>query len=197
MLKMKVFTIVLPILLVLTGCNLTPSSQINDQKIKELEEKITMLEEKVNMLDKLEGKIIVLEEKVNMLNKIVATYESGGAILSPEEKGYSVARSSAGYFFISLDNIEQYLDGYKIYIMIGNPSNATFNGFKLKVVWGKDLLQITRMEEAQNFKTYNFVESLKPGFWTKVNFVIPSVKSEDLKYIKISVETDVIRLYEE
>ena len=91
-----------------------------------------------NALDRLED----LEEQVRYLQKAeyAESLERPDAILETTAKGYCTVRTRSGYFFVSIDRIEPYLDGHKVFVRIGNPMFATFGDLNLTVRWGSNYL---------------------------------------------------------
>jgi outer membrane murein-binding lipoprotein Lpp len=47
--------------------------------------------------------------------------------LDATAKGFERIDTDTGSFFISVEDVQPYLDGYKLRLKIGNPSSATFN----------------------------------------------------------------------
>jgi len=89
-------------------------------------------------------------------------YKSASFDLSSHE-GYLRINSASGYFLVSLQNVEPYLDGVKVHIHIGNPIFATYNGFKLKVIWGEKLVLTEDQERWRSSlkeKEISFTETL-------------------------------------
>jgi len=43
-------------------------------------------------------------------------------------------------------------------------------------------------------KEFPFIQTLLPGAWNKVQIIIPSTKAEDFKFLRLSIDTDVISL---
>lgn len=95
--------------------------------------------------------------------------------------------SVSGYFLFIVKDITPYLNGYKIKFTIGNPSYATYKGYKLKILWGDNFLSL---KEAN----FSFTQDLKPGSWNNAEFVLAPAKSEEVNYIVVSIETDIIQL---
>lgn len=102
-------------------------------------------------------------------------------------------------FLISLHEIKPYLDGCKVAINIGNPTNVLYSGFKAKVKWGK------RWEEGINYddwvkqlreKEESFTEELKPGWWNKAVVTVSPAKPDQLGYLEFSIETNNAKLFD-
>jgi len=131
-----------------------------------------------------------------LMNIQLDQYKSASFDLSSHE-GCLRINSSSGYFLVSLQNVEPYLDGVKVHINIGNPVFATYNGFKLKVIWGEKL-DLTddqdRWRSSLKEKEISFTETLRPGCWNKVNFVLSPIEPKNFGYMELSIQTDNISL---
>lgn len=96
--------------------------------------------------------------------------------------------------------MQPFLDGYKVILNLGNPTTATYRNFKLKVKWGKefDYEKDEPEEWRKSLKETEkrFLDELKPASWNKVELVLTPAKSEEIKYIELSMETDEVMLYE-
>jgi hypothetical protein len=164
-------------------------------------------------IDELRGKIKSLETKLDGIRVRVHTIEShssrySSVSLDPTEKGYGRIDSNSGFFFVSVHKAEPYLDGFRLVLAIGNPSGVSYNGFKLKVAWSKDLPQTTEGESSEEYekkfnqyeasnkeKEYSFIETLHPGSWNTITLIISPASAEELKNATVeSLETDQISL---
>lgn len=123
-------------------------------------------------------------------------YNSASFDLSSTQ-GYLRINSSSGYFLVSLQNVEPYLDGVKVHIHIGNPMFVTYNGFKLKAIWGAKL-NLTDGQDGWRSslkdKEISFTETLRPGCWNKINFVLSPIEPKNFGYLELSIQTDNISL---
>lgn len=126
-----------------------------------------------------------LETDVFLLKLEVNDLISGSAIVSTEEKGYAIAQTKYGSFAIVCKNVNQYLDGYKVHLGIGNLTTATFNGAKINLNWGK----------GQYKKEVSVTNSFLPGRYTTVEIVITPAKPEDIKEFTVALEFNQLALY--
>jgi len=126
-----------------------------------------------------------------------ASYDT--VVLDPIEKGYGRLNSNSGFFFVSCEDAQPYLDGYKVIMNIGNPTTATYNGFKLKVKWGKQFVskEMNYIVWQKSLKTAEkkFTDKLMPASWNKIELILSPAKPEEVRYIEFSIETDQILLY--
>jgi hypothetical protein len=64
-----------------------------------------------------------------------ATSQYASLPLDPTEKGYGRIDRNSGFFLISVKSVKPYLDGFQVVFDIGNLSNVSYKGFKLKVAF--------------------------------------------------------------
>jgi TolA-binding protein len=124
------------------------------------------------------------------------------ALLDLTSHAYQRLDSSTGTFLISFEDATPYLDGYRVALSIGNPSFATFKGFKLHVKWNTkyDWANYTSTSYAEWNKTMqerdsSFVDELKPGTWNIVTLLLPSTTNSQLSYFLVSIETSTVSLH--
>lgn len=145
------------------------SSAASPQKEKTMAERV----------DELKTDVLVLYREVYNLG-------SGSAIVSTEEKGYSIAQTKYGAFAVSCKNVIPYLDGYKIVLDIGNLTSARFNGAKLSVNWGK---------ANEHKKEISVTNNFPPGRYTPVELVLTPAKPEEIKTFNVVLEFNQMALY--
>ncbi len=119
--------ILLPIIVSLiffSGCIENKNNKL-EQQINELNKKIDSLNSEIKKLD---GKLFLLTYDFNAYKNVV---------LNLSEKGYQRIDTDNGYFLLAVEDVMPYLDGYKLFFRIGNPSSATYKGFTLKGEMGQ------------------------------------------------------------
>jgi Protein of unknown function (DUF3251) len=137
------------------------------------------------------------------------------AVLDPTAKGYTFVDCAAGRLVVSCAGAEQYLDGHKIILSIGNPFTSTFTGFKLKTRYGQrppvfpaastapdqappDMAawqaSHNAWEKSLKSQDISFTEALLPGAWTKVELILSPSKPEEVGFIDIQMQTDTLSL---
>lgn len=170
------------------------------------------------MAESLASMLATMESNFNLqLNGLRQSVmvEKSSCSLDPSEKGYGSVTTDKGTFLFAIDGAQPFLDGHKILLRIGNPMNMTFNGFKLKVKYGKRMPVFPAVNENDQEKKeavtkwtidYNnwlkslrnieisFPDTLSPGAWTKIDFTLKETKSEDVAYLEVSIITDQVLL---
>lgn len=172
----------------------SPSSLLQNQ-ISEMRKQIEALREEVKNLDgRLKGSEVIARfhrEKVDSVIK-------NSVLLDPSEKGYGVITTDQGKFFISLDNVEPFLDGYRIVLRIGNPYAITFRDVRISADWNKKMPSdfAKYAEWAESKRTQEFSESteLKPGSWTTFRLALTETKSDQLGYLEVKLTTKGVRM---
>jgi hypothetical protein len=102
---------------------------------------------------------------------------------------------------VSLEDASPYLNGYRVKLSIGNPSNAKFSGAKVKVRWARayDFDKFTSesyalWQSSIHEKEATLTEDLIPGVWNKVDLdLIPSA-SDELGYLEVSITSGSVSL---
>ncbi len=165
----------------------SPTIKEIDLTTKEIE-KIAVLLTKTK---EIESQLDRLSWDFDLIQQLLKTpmYQKGLFDTSSLE-GYVRVDSNHGIFFVSLIDIQPYLNGYKLILNIGNPSYVTYRGFDLTVEWGEFLLSETK----QRKETYT--KDLYPGSWNKIEFNISPVEAEELNYIKVSITTNRLSLHD-
>ena len=189
--------------------------------VQRLEAELATLRNTV-ALDNSKPSIAKLETDVQGLqNGLMSLIHDANAekrtILDPTVKGYGFVDTTAGRLVIACEGAEQYLDGHKMMLRIGNPFTMTFTGFTVSARFGKrppefpkesppDASQ-TRVEQIAAWRSsYNawetslkqkqtsFTEALQPGAWTQVSLILSPSKPEEVSYIDFQIRTDEIGL---
>lgn len=125
------------------------------------------------------------------------------ARVSVDDKGYSFVRTEHGTFLINIDKAEPYLDGHKVTFRIGNMTSAKFSKPKLKIEYGprmKEEGDVTKNYEeyisSRKNKDESILLDLAPGSYTFVPVTIAPSTAEDLRDVTVSIELDVVELYQ-
>ncbi len=116
-------------------------------------------------------------------------------------KKYQRLDSSSGFFLASLQNVEPYLDGFRITLNIGNLTSARYDGFKLSATWGPryDWDKFTpetykKWESQKQSKDFSYTDSLMPGTWNKADLILPTTTPSQVGFIQVSIDTDIVSL---
>lgn len=195
--RFNVFTLVVLGSVLVAACSQGGSSSVGaavesaantKYEISELSTKVTQLE----------SKVMVLEFQQNPYQ--TATFDPGDA------KGYQRIDANVGTFLMTLDNVEPYLDGQKITLLIGNPNNMNFSGFKMKVKWGLRMPDLKNppggdfnsawdaYQKSTKEKELSFTEALRPGMWNKVKLTISPAPAAEFGRFEVSMRTDQVSL---
>jgi hypothetical protein len=160
------------ILILLMGLILScgqPSSSTSSSNVANLETKVMALE----------AKLATIESDIATLRINIANANNEAAFVSTEEEGYSIAKTDLGAFAIVSKGATPYLDGYKVKLLIGNLTSATFNGFKLNIAWGKG-------KDRKN-KEFGLTNRLYPGIYSKIEVALTPAKPEDIKMLSVGL----------
>jgi len=103
--------------------------------------------------------------------------------------GYSVTDTNLGPFLIILEDLQPYLDGYKLHISIGNLTSVPLTSFVVNAEWGK-----SDNESTVQTKEIPINQTLNPACWNKVELVLNPVKMDEFQYLKINLNINQCKL---
>jgi hypothetical protein len=112
------------------------------------------------------------------------------AEFSPSSKGYQKINTSVGNFLISLDNIEKYINGYKISFSIGNINAVTYFSSVVVIQFGQPydgLVDYTAWSKSLRTVQVTINKALIPEVWNKVTVILSPVKEEEINYMNVSL----------
>jgi hypothetical protein len=183
----SIFNLLIVCIIFLPGCIEEKSKDV-DNKIAKLEHKVKLLE---NNYDDLWSRTFDLELKQDR-------YDT--CCLDPTDKSYQRIDTNLGFFLIACEDVKKHIDGYKLLINIGNPLYLKYNGFKLKVTWGKKYIskEITyeKWKESLREKELNYTDIIYPGAWNKVEMIISPAKPNEIGYLNLSIQVNNVGLYQ-
>ncbi len=162
-------------------------------------------------------KLATLETKIQLLQWQVDNSDGKSAQIDAFSTGFSRLQTSFGTFAVSCEGAEPYLNGHKLKLRIGNPLNASFNGFKIKCEYGvkePDNLPTDEAasdaEQMESLKRWvrasarhalslrrmeaSFPQTLVAGAWNYVELILAPTTPEELGSLRISMTTDNISL---
>jgi hypothetical protein len=171
----------------------------NDPRLKRADEIAAVADGLKRSLDALQAQVQSLETDVLVLQARTNPYET--AVFDPSNPvGYSRIDADGGTFLVSVKNAVPYLDGFRVTCHFGNPSSVIFTGFKLKAKWGarRDFkakgFDFMRWQASLQEKELSLTDSLRPGSWNPVTFVVAPAKADEFGYLELSITTDTLSL---
>lgn len=118
------------------------------------------------------------------------------------QRSYQRLDTDTGFFLVSVEEALPYLNGYKIRLSVGNPSNATYKDYKLTVKWNKaydwgkySQASYEEWNKAVQEKEISFPDSLQPGAWNSVDLILAPVSPDQLGYLTLSMSTSTLSLH--
>lgn len=128
-----------------------------------------------------------LKERISdlELNNLI-TELSSWARFNPSSKEFQAVKTDMGIFYIKLENIEKYADGYKVIFAIGNPNNTTYGNTKVTISYG----------ENENRKTHETtaLTDLLPSYWNDIDVILSPAAENDISNIFIKIEPTTVKL---
>ncbi|NSW91566.1 MAG: DUF3251 domain-containing protein [Firmicutes bacterium] len=163
-------------------------------KFKEDNEKVvTELTNFNDLKMKILTDIAITKLKLDQFSKAVFNASDSG-------KGFARLDSSTGMFFLILDKTEQFSDGYKLYFRVGNPQNCVYNGYNIKIRWGKKYnredktVSYEDWEKSLKSSDLSFQNILIPGQWSNFEVMISPAKPEEIEYIEVKIQAEQISM---
>jgi len=176
--------------LMISGCT--------DSRTSELEQKMSDMGTRLN-----EMQSTVDYQRTKMARFQVEKDRYSKVYLDTSSKGFQRLDTNCGTFWVMLDDIEPYPDGYKLVLSIGNPYYAIFSGMKTLTRWGpafdgnvseKDVSAYEAWEKTLKEKEGTVTHALRPGTWNKMTVILAPAKQEDLAYVEFSMTVEQVKL---
>jgi hypothetical protein len=151
----------------------------------------------------IDQRVAMLETTIQSLEKGLSDLElarkrSGEGEINVTERSYTRITSKTGFFLVSCEDIQPYLDGYRVKLQIGNPYAVTFSGCQILAKWGAkfDPQKMTYDDWQKGLKTKNFAltSDLRPATWNRVTITITPATPSDLKYFSVGLKTDSVKM---
>jgi len=125
--------------------------------------------------------------------RMITEFPSGHADLDCSTGKYSEFGVADSHLVLlaACTDIEPYMEGHRIHLIVGNPHAATFLGPKLTLLYGPDQLTAGL---GQHKIDVSPATPLTPGSWTSVTAAINPSTPADLRALKLFVKFDQLRL---
>jgi hypothetical protein len=163
--------------------------------------------------DQLSNQVVALEQRIDTLERGLDRAElriaeladhNRPVALNPDHKGYSKVETALGPLLVVTEDVQPYLDGYKLKCLIGNPGSGDHAGCKISLVWGPAFdsafggtnfeTYFARWKSQQKTNTTEIFKSLFAGAWSPVDLVLAPAKPDELRNVEIQIESTVISL---
>jgi hypothetical protein len=122
-------------------------------------------------------------------------------VLDPASKSYGRIDTDNGFFLVSCQDVQPYLDGYKVTLHVGNPLGVRFVGFKITAQWGprytvaaNDDGSWGRWRAGLKATDFSFTDTLEVGRWNEVELVLAQTTANQVGHIQVSLETNVVSM---
>lgn len=145
------------------------------------------------------------EASDRLLNLELKSYEGAGVCFNLKEhnEGYQALKYNLGYLTISVRDVQPHLNGYKVTLLVGNPTNVSFAHLKFKFCWGRKFSSLDSPGAFENWrksmkeKEFSFTNDLWPGVQSPIEFYITPATLDELERVEIAVEVTHIRFLRE
>lgn len=156
--------------------------------------------------------------RIVALEKQIATLQSSNSFLSylvtqkrnkydsiqldPSDHNFQQLDGSVSTFLVILEDASPYLNGYRMKLSIGNPSNATFSNVSLKIRWGNaydfksyDKDKYEKWQNSIKEKEITLTDDLKPGAWNTVTVDLVPCAASETGFLELSMKTPSVVLH--
>lgn len=148
-------------------------------------------------------KLDTTEFSIQLLERKVDNFFEMQAEITTEPK-YALARNSFGIFPVTYNRAVPYLDGHKVYLDIGNPTNIRFVGATIKVNYGAPAprntdgkIDFTKWADyraaRKNYET-DVTNEFAPGWYTTLELTITPSRPEEVRELEVGVQFNSLKL---
>lgn len=142
-------------------------------------------------IDKLEARLAALESANSALSDTAYLDPAGGS-------GYQYIQTNVAPVLVSFVESSPVGDGTKIRLRVGNISNATLSGLELAVRYNKRTPTTGEGLDEWNRTLMNKDASdpkdIPPGAWAFVDVSLPGIKPDELGYLSVKINMNVLSL---
>lgn len=189
-------------------------------KITELNSKINLIEDKIHEIeiDIIVNDFVKTDVFFEFTHQIrdeileiqLALIDQKAVFNLKEKEGFSKINSGGHIFFISVENVQPYLEGFKVLFKIGNPQYVTYSDPKIKIKWNKDLLKyfkekkssdanyfdvFSAWEKSSKSKEISALKDLEPGVWNRFEILITPATLDEIEHVEFSMEVNKAAFY--
>jgi len=143
-----------------------------------------------------QNQMVQLLNRMSSLEKFIYRYKS--IIVDPRVKGFQRLDTATGFFLVACEAIVPEGNGYKLTFIVSNPSAVTYNGYMMRVTWGKEYEGTSPAEFAEWQKSLKEKERLfasnvlTPGSANRVEFTLSPATAEEIRFIQLVMDTGKI-----
>jgi len=138
-----------------------------------------------------------LELRINeRLNKI----EHSRAIFDPYAGGaYQQIETKSGAFLVAIKKTTPIPNGIRLSLDVGNPNNADYKDFTLKLIWGKIPPaefgpEYDRWRNTLMASEFTFKGKLEKGYWNEIEVDLVPMDRADFGYLELEMEVASVEL---
>jgi hypothetical protein len=91
---------------------------------------------------------------------------------------------------ISTESVENYWDGYRVHIQIGNPTAADIVSYDLVY----NIYNSTNFFDTSRIITNSMVNTLFKGKWNDVDFVVAPASADELRNLSVRINVHTVSL---
>ena len=189
----RLFVLMVVVGFVVAACGCSVGSGSTDDIQKRLSDLEATVKSQQETIDGLSSDDTNSSSRISSLENL----HSDSAYLSSDSLGsYVVVRGRAGDLLVMLEDCVKYMDGYRLKLKIGNPSSATYSHFTISGTWPQfaGRFSILLPSTKTKTRTQTYVGDLPGGSWTRIDFVATPATADDMKGVKLTLDTNTVSL---
>lgn len=199
------------IFILAVGCDKgkAPKEYISNEEMIPFIDRLQALEEELSTLktDLKDLNKYYWDSEQDIMDIKLAVMPNEAPLNLKEIRGFKRVNSAEGSFFISVEEVIPYLDGYKVVFEIGNPYAISFSNPTINLKWNRTIEKY--LEECKtkgvkpNYsvfkalakeKEFPIIKELKPNTWNRVELILNATVDE-LENVRFSIpSTGTIRM---
>jgi hypothetical protein len=136
-------------------------------------------------------------DRIEQCNTLLTSLSDRGVNLDTTNKNFIPLKTDEGTLLIACNDCQPDQAGYRLTIKLGNPTTATFNGGVLHLAYGpawKPSTDYAKWQQSLRSADFPFPQTLAPGVWTNVSILVTPATSDDLTYLKATLDLNSLSL---
>lgn len=195
--RFVVLVVVAGLVLTASGCSVdTSKTDAIEKRLSDLEATVKRQQE---TLDKQASVISAInpDDLLSRISSLESLHPEAAYVSSGSLDSYVVVGAVAGDLLVIVEDCVKYMDGYKLKLKVGNPSSATYSEFAIAGEWPKHkrpFFNLDKPTSTPGTRTQNYTSDLAAGSWTRIDFVATPATEYDMKYVKLTFDTNTVSL---
>lgn len=200
----------LAIVSIVVSCENKTSGKIN-KEIDRLSKRIDILENRTGLINN--DIVTSLSNKVNSLafradfllesdlkqGVDIELLKNESTEIDLSSKNFQMIRSNGFTFFIVVEDVKPYLNGYQLTFLVGNATSADFSECEIKATWNGKFIpgppeDYYKWEANSKKESFRIPDTIVAGKWNPIDIILKDVKPEDFESFSLQIELGKLSL---